>query len=84
LTPFEGAMYQTAVGEAKRQEVNKWIRTSRSYDGVIDFEAVVRDPSHRTKTRAAFDPGDHLHFTDAGYQAMTDAIALSLFKRPTR
>jgi lysophospholipase L1-like esterase len=84
LTPFEGALYQTAAGEAKRQEVNKWIRTSGSYDGVIDFEAVVRDPGHQTRTRAAFDPGDHLHFTDAGYQAMTDAIALSLFKRPAR
>jgi lysophospholipase L1-like esterase len=84
LTPFEGALYQTAVGEAKRQEVNKWIRTSGSYDGVIDFEAVVRDPDHQTRTRAAFDPGDHLHFTDAGYQAMADAIELSLFKRPGR
>jgi lysophospholipase L1-like esterase len=84
LTPFEGAMYQTAVGEAKRQEVNKWIRTSGAYDGVIDFEAVVRDPDHQARTRAAFDPGDHLHFTDAGYQAMADAIELSLFKRPGR
>lgn len=82
LTPFEGAVYQTEVGEAKRQEVNKWIRTSGAYDGVIDFDAVVRDPSHQTKTRAAFDPGDHLHFTDSGYQAMADAIDLKFFKRP--
>jgi lysophospholipase L1-like esterase len=84
LTPFDGALYQTAIGEAKRQEVNKWIRTSGSYDGVIDFEAVVRDPGHQTKMRAAFDPGDHLHFTDTGYQAMADAIDLSFFKRPAR
>jgi lysophospholipase L1-like esterase len=82
LTPFEGARYQTEIGEAKRQDVNKWIRTSGAYDGVIDFDAVVRDPSHLPKMRVAFDPGDHLHFTDSGYQAMADAIDLSFFKRP--
>jgi len=82
LTPFEGARYQTEIGEAKRQDVNKWIRTSGAYDGVIDFDAVVRDPSHLPKMRATFDPGDHLHFTDSGYQAMADAIDLNFFKRP--
>ena len=82
LTPFEGARYQTEIGEAKRQEVNRWIRTSGAYDSVIDFDAVVRDPGHPTTARAAFDPGDHLHFTDSGYQAMADAIDLNVFKRP--
>jgi lysophospholipase L1-like esterase len=84
LTPFEGALYQTAVGEAKRQAVNTWIRSSGSYDGVIDFDAVIRDPGHQTRPRAAFDSGDHLHFTDAGYQAMSDAIDLGFFKPPAR
>jgi lysophospholipase L1-like esterase len=46
LTPFEGAAYFTPVGEAKRQAVNQWIRTSRAYDGVIDFDEATRDPSH--------------------------------------
>src|SRR6185436_16446913 len=44
LTPFEGAAYFTAEGEAKRQALNEWIRTSKEYDGVIDFDAAVRDP----------------------------------------
>ena len=49
LTPFEGAAYYTPEGEAKRQAVNAWIRTSKAYDGVIDFDAVIRDPAQQTK-----------------------------------
>ena len=45
LTPFEGAAYYTAEGEAKRQALNEWIRTSGEYDGVIDFDKVTRDPA---------------------------------------
>ena len=45
LTPFYGAAYYTEVGEAKRQAVNDWIRTSKAYDGVIDFDKATRDPN---------------------------------------
>src|SRR5688572_18562966 len=45
LTPFDGAAYFTAEGEAKRQALNDWIRTSKAYDGVIDFDRVTRDPN---------------------------------------
>lgn len=81
LTPFEGALYYTDAGEAKRQAFNEWIRTSRAYDGVIDFDAAVRDPSHPTRLRPAYDPGDRLHLNDAGYRAMAEAIDLALFAR---
>ena len=80
LTPFEGARYHTAIGESKRQEVNRWIRTSGAYDGVIDFDAAVRDPNNPTKIVAPFDPGDHLHFNDAGYQRMAETPDLNFFK----
>ena len=79
LTPFEGAAYFTAEGEAKRQAVNQWIRTSGAYDGVIDFDQVTRDPSAPTKFLPAYDSGDHLHPGDAGYKAMGDAVDLALF-----
>lgn len=84
LTPFGGttiANYWTAEGEAARQALNEWIRTSHAYDGVIDFEAVVRDPSDQGKYLARYDSGDHLHPGDAGYQAIANAIDLELFKR---
>ena len=79
LLPFEGATYYSADGEAKRTAVNTWIRTGGAYDGVIDFDATMRDPQHPTKGLAAFDSGDHLHPNDAGYKAMGDAIDLALF-----
>jgi lysophospholipase L1-like esterase len=80
LTPFEAAAYFTKEGEAKRSAVNEWIRTSKAYDGVIDFDAVTRDPANPTRFLPQFDSGDHLHPNDAGYQAMANAIDLALFK----
>ena len=80
LTPFEGAAYWTAEGEAKRQAINRWIRTSKVYDGVVDFDAVVRDPGAPTKLLPQYNPGDNLHMNDAGYQAMANVIDVRLFK----
>jgi len=79
LTPFEGAFYYTPEGEAKREAVNTWIRTSGAYDGVIDFDAATRDPAHPGRFLPAHDSGDHLHPGDAGYRAMGEAIDLALF-----
>ena len=79
LTPFEGAGYCTAEGEAKRQALNQWIRTSGAYDAVIDFDQVTRDPASPTKFLPAYDSGDHLHPGDAGYKAMGEAVDLKLF-----
>jgi len=87
LTPFEGAAYFTREGEAKRTLLNEWIRSSRTYDGVIDFDVATRDPSNPLRFLPAYDSGDHLHPTDAGYQAMANAVDLALFKSaaaPTR
>ena len=82
LTPFQAflpGVYYTSDGEAKRQAVNHWIRTSRAYDAVIDFDRAIRDPDNPARMRAAYDSGDNLHPNDAGYRAMADAIDLSLF-----
>jgi lysophospholipase L1-like esterase len=84
LTAFEGTLfpgYFTAAGEAKRQAVNHWIRTSGAYDAVIDFDRATRDPSHPSRLLPAYDSGDHLHPNDAGYEAMAKAVDLSLFRR---
>jgi len=84
LTPFEGAAYFTPEGEAKRQAVNQFIRTGKAYDGVIDFDAAVRDPAAPSRIQQKFNPGDNLHMNDAGYQAMAAAIDLGLFKASGR
>jgi len=78
LLPFQGAGYYTAAGEVTREAVNTWIRTSGAFDGVIDFDAVMRDPAHPLMLNPAYDCGDHLHPNDAGYQAMADAISLEM------
>ena len=83
LTPYEGANYQRENGEAIREAVNQFIRTSGAFDAVVDFEAATRDPANPKRLRAEFDPGDHLHPNDAGYQAMADAINLSIFTGKT-
>ena len=80
LTPFEGAAYFSAEGETKRQAINQWIRTSRAFDAVIDFDQVTRDPAAPGKFQPAYDSGDHLHPNDAGYKAMGESVDLGLFR----
>ena len=72
-------MYSDA-GEVERQAVNKWIRTSGAFDGIIDFEAVLRDGQTPPHVLAQYDSGDHVHPNDAGYAAMANAIPLELFE----
>jgi lysophospholipase L1-like esterase len=79
LTPYGGAAYSSAQGEATREAVNDWIRTSHAYDAVLDFEAVVRDPANPKQILPSFNITDHLHPNDAGYKAMADSIDLSIF-----
>ncbi len=70
-----------AANEADRQTVNAWIRTSSSFDGVIDFDAVMRDPANPARLNPAYDV-DGIHPSPAGYKAMAEAISLSLFGGP--
>jgi len=82
LNPVEGYPFQgfwTPDLEEKRQAVNRWIRRSGAYDAVIDFDRVLRDPSHPSRLLPDYDSGDHVHPNDAGHQAMANAIDLALF-----
>jgi lysophospholipase L1-like esterase len=85
--PFEGTNlavvpgYYSVEKDALRQAVNELIRKSHAYDGVIDFETAVRDPGHPLQVLARFRGADNLHLTDAGYQAMADAVNLSLLRK---
>jgi lysophospholipase L1-like esterase len=84
LTPFHGARYWTPAGEAKREAVNTWIRTSGAFDGVIDFAAAVARPGDPEQLASAFDSGDHLHPDAAGYRAMARAVNLGRLLRAAR
>ena len=83
LLPYEGTTfpgYWTPEGEATRQKLNDWIRTSHAFDGVIDFDAAMRDPNNPTKIIPKYDSGDHLHPNDDGYGFMANTVDLSLFQ----
>ena len=81
ITPYVGSDYYhpAPANEADREAVNAWIRASGHFDAVIDFDKVVRDPAQPDRLLPAFDCGDHLHPSAAGYKAMGEAIPLSLF-----
>jgi lysophospholipase L1-like esterase len=66
--------------EAIRSAVNQWIRDSKEFDGVIDFDMALRDPARAGSLRAAYDSGDHIHPSDAGYAAMAQAVPLQLLQ----
>jgi lysophospholipase L1-like esterase len=81
ITPYVGADYASPAGEAVRQTVNQWIRSTPELDGFIDFDKATRDPSRPTVFAPANDSDDHLHPNDTGYKAMGDAIDLKLFHK---
>jgi lysophospholipase L1-like esterase len=80
ITPDMGSDYYhpDAQNEADRQAVNAWIRVRGNFDGVIDFDAVVRDPAHPDHLLPAYDSGDHLHPGPAGYRVMGEAAARAI------
>ncbi|MGK5025682.1 SGNH/GDSL hydrolase family protein [Janthinobacterium sp. RB2R34] len=85
LTPFEGALpgtpladYHDAGKDDLRQRLNAWIRSSGSFDAVLDADAVLRDPAHPLRLLPAYDSGDHLHPGDAGNRALAEAANLRI------
>lgn len=70
--------------ETIRLAVNQWIRTSHAFDGVVDFDAALRDPVQPSRLQRAFDSGDHIHPSDAGYTTMAEAIPVAALVNSTR
>lgn len=97
LTPFGGADegqagYDHPNREATRRRVNDWIRTSKRFDAVVDFDRVVRDEDVELaikngsmavsgRLKKQFDAGDHLHLNPEGYRVMAAAVDLADLER---
>jgi len=79
IMPVGGVSTYRESGEAVRQAVNQWIRSSGAFDAVIDFDALMRDPEDSKRLRPEFDPGDHVHPDDKGNERMAQAIDLAIF-----
>jgi len=86
ILPFGGTKtYRSdADADADRRAVNQWIRTAGVFDAVVDFDKVAADPADPSRLLAAFDSGDKLHPSPAGYQAMGSAVPLNLLVAPAR
>lgn len=84
LMPFGGHRGDSAAREAIRQSVNAEVRAGRVYDAYVDFDAALRDPAAPRRLRPAYDSGDHLHPSDAGYRRMAEAFDLGLLKGAAR
>ncbi|MFI9051902.1 SGNH/GDSL hydrolase family protein [Streptomyces sp. NPDC053427] len=69
------------TGERMRAQVNHWIRTGRAFDGVVDFDAALRDPAAPRRLRRAYNSGDGVHPNTAGMYAMAQAVDLSALGR---
>ncbi|NMO55660.1 SGNH/GDSL hydrolase family protein [Actinoplanes sp. TBRC 11911] len=82
VLPFKGDTlgFYSETNERKRAELNRWIRTSGEYDGVIDFDRATRDPADPLRLNPTYNSGDGLHPNDAGMAAMAAAIPLGLFR----
>jgi lysophospholipase L1-like esterase len=80
MLPDFGNGYYTPAAEAIRQAANNWIRTSGAFDGVVDFDKALQDPSNPVALNAGYDSGDHLHPNAAGMQAIANSIDLGLLK----
>jgi len=79
LLPYEGATYSRPPGEQVREQVNAWIRKGQGFDGVVDFDAALRDPASPLHYLGADQCGDDLHPNDAGYAAMAEVAFQRLF-----
>jgi lysophospholipase L1-like esterase len=77
VMPYEGWYEWTAAGEAVRQAVNTFIRTSGEFDATVDFDQQLRSPYDPARIFPPFDGGDHLHPNDKGMLVMADSINLA-------
>ncbi len=79
ILPFGGSNYDSPAHEVARQAVNDWIRRSGRFDAVLALDAAVANPENPRQLLPAYDTGDFLHLSPAGYRAMAAAIDLALF-----
>lgn len=77
LTPMGNFTEYSDSLEIERQEINQWIRQSKHFDYIFDFDKAVRDKTKRNLLRKDCDTGDGLHLSAVGGEKMADIIELS-------
>ncbi len=80
LLPMGGWRTGAPFRQEMRHAYNAFIRTTDLIDGCIDFDAALRDPDRPDYFLPAYDSGDHLHPSKAGYKRMAEEIPAKLLK----
>lgn len=80
ITPFGNSQYGDTSREAARQTVNNWIKTSGTFDAVVDFDKFIQNPSNPAQLASQYNSGDYLHPNVAGYQYIANQFPLDIFK----
>lgn len=83
LGPCAGELRCTPEVDQARQQVNTYLRSQSGdpaspFDGVWDFDEVLRDPADPARLLPAYDSGDHIHPGDAGLRALAESVDLRL------
>jgi lysophospholipase L1-like esterase len=83
LSPYKGAFegtpfkdFWSPIKEQIRQQVNAWLRSSGTFDAVIDVDLLLRDPNDHQRLSEAYDCGDHLHPNVLGSSVIAASVQL--------
>ena len=80
LLPMGGWRTDAPFRQEMRHAYNAFIRTTDLIDGCIDFDKALRDPDRPDWFLPAYDSGDHLHPSTAGYLRMAQQIPADILK----
>lgn len=79
LLPIKGWRTYEDFREVMKNEYNDWIRNANLSGCPIDFDKATRCPSDASSFDSAYDSGDHLHPSAAGYKQMAIEAFKNLF-----
>ena len=78
ILPRMGTTGYLDFQEKERLAFNRWIRSSKLFDAVFDFDAAVRDSKHPEMMAFPYDSGDHLHPSALGGEKLADCVTATL------
>ena len=78
ITPYYGFAYDIATPDITRRQINDWIRNSKAFDAVFDFDAVVRDPDYPARLKPELSSPDRIHPNPKGYAAIAESVPLAV------
>ncbi|OOV20417.1 SGNH/GDSL hydrolase family protein [Flavobacterium sp. LM4] len=80
ILPFAKSFYDAPHRQEARDIVNTWIRSSKAFDAVIDFDKAMASEIDSKTILSNMHDGDFLHPNESGYLRMGEAVDLDLFK----